>query len=123
MPLSIAGECSCLPDFIPYPNERGFPVCHQQNLQGPCKDGFQLVVVSEDDDVQPEGTTQFGTACIKSNCPDGQERHQPRSRGNTFINLEIIIKIDLFICNANLRFLNRCTSICKVTYIYDISRP
>jgi hypothetical protein len=72
------GECSCISGFIPYNNEQGFPVCHQENLQGPCQDGFQITDVSQSDPSLAEN--DFGTACIKSPCPENQIYWHPLAK-------------------------------------------
>ena len=69
------GECDCIRGFVPYPDDRGFPVCYQESLRGPCDDGKHLVSFADaDDDELPESVNDFGTACVASNCTDNKVR-------------------------------------------------
>ena len=60
------GECSCLEGFLPYFDENGTLICHQEFLQGPCKEGEQYIISNEIDDFEP--------VCNLTNCQENETR-------------------------------------------------
>lgn len=101
------GECSCLEGFLPYFDENGTLICHQEFLQGPCNDGEQYIISNEIDDFEPvcnltnceENETRFNETCISvPNCKSGEEIVDFPEETNdetTCINIAIFLLLEI----------------------------
>lgn len=101
------GECSCLEGFLPYYDENGTLICHQEFLQGPCKDGEQYIISNEIDDFEPvcnltnceENETRFNETCIPvPNCKIDEEIvnfPSERNAETTCINIAIFLLLEI----------------------------
>jgi len=64
----ISGECGCKPGFLSHLNERGFVSCYQEYLPGPCPEGQQYILPTED--------SEAAATCVPTDCPAHQVRYK-----------------------------------------------